>query len=322
MSPTFHQIAQAAQADRRAAQEQAVSKGARGLGQASEDFDVQGTISNVQGAQQVATNLQSSIQQYGNTDPNALQQNAWQGIVTGFNAILPGAGTALDQIYDLLPHAAAGPGDCVTDPPADPTHLSAWPHYTSWASRYGNYADPPAGSFEAFAYPLIVQNAELQNNCFTSLMVPWNVLLAGLVASWNATHDGPAQTVTRTGLTSYGGDSDPLAIAMTYATMPAPAPGQFAANGPNTVSVSVNRGAQHPKNLPGLVNIVRASGTTAPTPPSAAASASASPAATTGLVIAGVGVAGFLTAAIVSYATGKSLDAVLGGVWRTLTGKR
>lgn len=266
----------------------------RTLGQAEADFDVQGTISKVQGAQQVASNLQSSIQQYGNTDPNALQANAWQGIVTGFNAILPGAGTALDQVYNLLPHAAAGPGDCVSDPPSDPSNLSAWPHYMSWQTRFGPYAPPAPGSFEAFAYPLIVRNAELQDNCFPSLMVPWNVLLAGLVASWNATHAGPAQTVTRTGLTRFGGDSDPLATAMSYATMSAPAPGQFAGSGPDTVSVSINRGAQHPKFLPGLLNVVRASAASAPVrataPPATTTSSSSSHStATTVLTVGGLG---------------------------------
>lgn len=279
----------------------------RTLGQAEADFDVQGTISKVQGAQQVAANLQSSIQQYGNTDPNALQQNAWQGIVTGFNAILPGAGTALDQIYDLLPHAAAGPGDCASDPPSDPSNLSAWAHYTSWQSRFGSYAAPAPGSFEAFAYPLIVRNAELQDNCFTSLMVPWNVLLAGLVASWNATHAGPAQTVTRTGLTRFGGDSDPLATAMSYATMGTPLPGQFAASGPDTVSVSINRGAQHPKFLPGLLTVVRASAASSAPAVRAAAPTSASSSSSATTVLA---VGGLAAAALVAVRVSRGLSAL------------
>lgn len=266
---------------------------ARTMGQAAESFDVQGTLSQVQGAQTMATNLQSQIQAYGNTDPNALQSNAWQGIVAGWNAIIPGSGTALDELYNWIPHAAAGPGDCVSDPPSDPSNLSAWPHYISWATRFGSFTAPAPASFEAFAYPLIQRNAELQDNCFPSLAVPWNALLASLVASWNATHAGPAQTVTRAGLTKFGGASDPLAVAMAYATTPPPAPGQFAGVGPDEVSISVNRGAQQAKYLPGLLTVVRATATsmqpTAKAPVTPAPPTSSSSMATT--LVAGAGVA-------------------------------
>lgn len=235
----------------------------RTLGQAdaSASFDVQGTLSTVRGAQAAASNVQSAIQQYGDTSEAAVQQNTWSGVVAGYNEIVPGSGTVLDQIYQNMPHAASGPGECVTDPP-DPANLSAWKYFKSWETVHGSYIQPP-GTFEAWAYPLIKQNAAFEDNCFPQFVVPWAVELASLVAGWNATHYGPTTTTTRSNLRAWGGTADPLAYAMAMATLPPTAPGQFFSAGqnvgPDSVSVQINRGAQHPKVFTSLLHLTPAS---------------------------------------------------------------
>jgi hypothetical protein len=160
-------------------------------------------------------------------------------------------GIALEVLMALVPSAGAGPGTCSTDPPrvADPknpkpSELAAWPHHTSWESFHGgSYPRGAAGSFEAFANPLLEWNWELSANCFSDLYVPSPVLLGTLIASWNATHASTStRTVTRTGLNPAGFGTapidDPIAEALEAAII-------AKATRPGDTSFDAGAGAPH-----------------------------------------------------------------------------
>jgi hypothetical protein len=219
--------------------------------------------------------------------------------------MVPVLGQVFAVFMALSPKAGPGPGTCA-DPPAGPapSQLRAWPHYTSWASFFGPYPQAAAGTFESYANGVLQYNWELGANCFMSKWAPAPGLLAALVASWNATHAGPARTVTRTGLNPTGWGLpkgyDPIASALEDAIIaksagPPPTTGPLtfaqsdaaaqAAPHNATSSFSVNSGAMLTKTItlklkPPPAPVKAA----APAPVKAAAPAPASSGATAALV--------------------------------------
>ena len=142
-------------------------------------------------------------------------------------AAIPILGTAFAVLMAVAPHAGAGPGTCA-NPPAGPlpSQLVAWPHFTPWASptSFPRYNPGAPGSFEAFANPILEYNWLLWANCFSNKWTPPAILLASLIASWNATHAGPSRTITRTGLVQsgfvpYPSGYDPIAEALESALL-------------------------------------------------------------------------------------------------------
>jgi hypothetical protein len=139
-----------------------------------------------------------------------------------FTAALPGAGAVLALAYALAPKAGAGPGVCATDPPPSPYlgDLQSWQHFQSWASFWGAYAPAAAGSFEATAYAALEYNWLLGANCFADHMTPAPLLLASLIASWNAAHESTStRTICRTVIPAAfaGQQYDPIAEALSEA---------------------------------------------------------------------------------------------------------
>jgi hypothetical protein len=223
-------------------------RGLAQLGQldASGNFDVSAEMAQGKAAVSTAQNVTSSIQQFGDAPTEQQQQQTWGAVVAGANQIVPGSGSVLDTLYTMMPHAGAGPGNCVTNPPHGPLDTSN-PFYASYTAAHGSYAAPAPGSFEAYAYPLLARNAELVDNCYPNLAIPWGQLLAGIVWGWNATHAGPVRTITRTGLNAWGAQ-DPLAYALSQAlTGNTSAPGFNATPPPPSASIQINGGAWHRK---------------------------------------------------------------------------
>jgi hypothetical protein len=144
-------------------------------------------------------------------------------IETTVEASIPVLGQAFAIFMALAPQAGAGPGVCATSPPASPAAMASWPGFTSWASFNGTYALGAPGSFEAYANPILQHNWELGQNCFSDKAAPAPSLLAALVASWNATHQGPSRTITRSGLNPAGFGTvpnfDPIADALQQAAI-------------------------------------------------------------------------------------------------------
>jgi hypothetical protein len=175
-------------------------------------------------------------------------------LVTTVAQMVPVLGQAFAVFMALAPKAGPGPGTCA-DPPAGPApnQLRAWPHYTSWAKFFGAYPQAAAGTFEAFANPILQYNWELGANCFQSQWVPAPGLLAMLVASWNATHAGPSRTITRTGLnpTGFGLPKgyDPIASALEDAVIAKSSPAPGASTGPISWSQSEAQTSAAPHNV-------------------------------------------------------------------------
>jgi hypothetical protein len=194
---------------------------------------------------------------------DAASQAVLEGMVAALNSV-PVIGLALDLILALGPKAGAGPGVCATDPPSVPpgtaptlAQLQAWPHFQSWASFNGAYPVAAPGSFEAFANPVLEFNWLLHANCFAQLYTPPAVVLATLIAAWNATHQATStRSVCRSfqHITSFGTNAgyDPIADALYWSIVGDP---KFQGpatdwtgpqyNGPDTASrcFSVNTGA-------------------------------------------------------------------------------
>jgi hypothetical protein len=133
-------------------------------------------------------------------------------IVAVWGAAFPIGGALYALLMALAPHAGAGPGTCVTDPvhvanPSAPTaaELRAWPHFSGWTDQYSPYPIAAAGTFEAYANPILEWNWTLATNCFSQIAVPSPVLLAALIHSWNQAHDSSSsRVVTRCGLVATG----------------------------------------------------------------------------------------------------------------------
>jgi hypothetical protein len=135
---------------------------------------------------------------------------------------LPGAGAVFALALALAPKAAAGPGVCATDPPASGYlgDLQAWPHFQSWAATWGSYPPAPAGTFEAFANPVLEYNWLLGANCFGDKATPAPILLGSLISSWNAIHTAAStRTICRTVTPAAfaGQQYDPIAEALSEA---------------------------------------------------------------------------------------------------------
>ena len=113
------------------------------------------------------------------------------------------AGALFNAWFSQQPGAAAGPGMCVTDPPSSPDWptLRQWKYYQPWGyPSSSTYPAAKAGTFEAYAYPILEYNLVLQNNCFADKSTPSSVLLGNLLSAWNLTHGGPSRTEKVTGI--------------------------------------------------------------------------------------------------------------------------
>ena len=137
---------------------------------------------------------------------------------------IPVLGTAFAVLMSIAPRAGAGPGECSTSPPTGPapSQLTNWQYFTSWTSFYPPYSN--AGGFESYANPVLEYNWLLQANCFSSQATSPAILLAALIASWNATHEGPPRVITRSGLVQQGFGAfpsgyDPIAEALETAIL-------------------------------------------------------------------------------------------------------
>jgi hypothetical protein len=142
----------------------------------------------------------------------AATQYVTDAIVSTIAVVAPELGVVYAALMALAPKAGPGPGVCATDPPAgsSPEQLAAWPHFKSWESFNGGYPIGTNAIFENFANPILQYNWELVQNCFSDKALPAPVLLAQLIAVWNATHRGPTRTITRTGLNPAGFPGRPV----------------------------------------------------------------------------------------------------------------
>lgn len=159
---------------------------------------------------------------------DAAAQKIATAIIQTFEATVPVLGQALAVFLSIAPQAGSGPGVCSTDPPPTglppsylPTQsqLASWDHYQPWTAVYPVYSAGDPSSFEYFANGALQYNWELFANCFSSSITPVPVLLAALIASWNAAHFPPKRTITRSGLNPSGfgmraAGYDPIAYAL------------------------------------------------------------------------------------------------------------
>lgn len=192
-----------------------LSTGVSASGQSTAVFNAEaivGTAANDYQAGASTLDAVSSLTSANGVDLTGQQAAAQtQKIAIAIMAI-PGVGTAIGgallAITNAVGYAHAGPGVCTTDPPASlsPGDLQRWPYYTPWQNSVANAApsgnswlpgNDPAGSFEDVANRALAYNRELEDNCFSSASLPDPVLLATLIAAWNATHAGPSRTITR-----------------------------------------------------------------------------------------------------------------------------
>ena len=180
-----------------------------------------------------------------------LAWGAGLGIVAGL-LVNPLAGAAVAAAWDGLVNAVgvahAGPGRCNPGMtgwnglPASSNwdSMRAWPGYESWSAPGGaggghGYGPFPLGSFEAWANDKLEYNRALFDNCFANYYQPPPLLLAQLIAAWNATHYPAAVNyyVSRDLWNGYLGANsvptkaqwDPIADALTQAQPKWPAPG-------------------------------------------------------------------------------------------------
>jgi hypothetical protein len=248
--------------------------------------------------------------------------------------VVPVAGQAFGVflvLLQVLPQAGAGPGVCSTSPPPGPSldQLRAWPNFTSWQSTNGGYGPDVPGTFEAYANPLLEYNWLLGANCFSGNQTPSPMLLAQLLAAWNANHEGPARTISRTGLNPAGWNTPPLfdpiaeALQNTWIgqNLPPNANSSFEnainalQNTPHdvTMNMTVNGGPEiisTPKRtiVPLTLHFTPSSfATTAAPPPSPVKKAAQ-------VVGVAAGTAG-LTAILYSLAVGKAWDWAFGQAW-------
>jgi hypothetical protein len=253
----------------------------------------------------------------------------------------------LGQLYAILvalaPQAGAGPGTCSTDPvhvanPAAPTmaELQAWPHFWGWTDEYSPYPVAAAGTFEAYANPILEWNWTLNTNCFSSIATQPAVLLASLTHSWNQAHSGTTtRVVTRSGLQATGVPApgggwekdppsyDPIAQALDQAVglqYTDPNCSAFDCyNGPTNTSTSftINTGPLASTTLAAIQQLqaaIAAAVAQNPSAPSAAATTAKTAAGVTAAVAGSV----TLTAIAWSLATGKAWDWALGKAWEEI----
>ncbi len=133
----------------------------------------------------------------------AKEEKQWKALQAGTetyvsvlsNAVgMPYLGALFNAWFSQQRGAAAGPGVCATNPPSSPDYptLKSWAYFHPWGYPSGSsYNSGKPGSFEAYANPILEYNAALVNNCFVAQAQIKSVLLAHLIAAWNATHAGP-----------------------------------------------------------------------------------------------------------------------------------
>jgi len=154
---------------------------------------------------------------------DAASQAVLQAMAATAAAAVPIAGpvfAGLLELYNVAPHASGGAGTCANPPRSNsPLDLTSWPNFTSWASFNGSYGPDAPGSFEAYANPILEYNWLLAQNCFPQAKLPPQVLLASLIASWNAKHAPSSTRVVQRvfdHITSFGANPnyDPIADAL------------------------------------------------------------------------------------------------------------
>ena len=284
---------------------------------------IAGTAANDYATASSALDSVSSLTGSSGVDLTGQQAAAQTQKIANVLMAIPVIGTAIGgallAITQAAGYAHAGVGICGTDPPNSLSlgDLQNWAHYTPWQDSTANAAPDgqswlpgadPAGSFEDFANRALAYNRALQDNCFSSASIPFPVLLAQLIASWNGTHHGPLRTVTRQ-MPSGNLPSppvpgfDPISFALEMASQANPPP-----NG--RMSFQVNGGAVIPKVVSLKLRTSTASGT---------ATGSVAKTVAVGAAIAvGVGAAG-----VGAYAalTGTSFLGVLHGIWGSTGGR-
>jgi hypothetical protein len=240
---------------------------------------------------------------------------------------LPVVGTAFAAFMALAPKAGSGPGVCATDPPASPapSDLAAWSHFTSWQSWFGGYPTYPAGSFEAFANPLLEYNWLLFANCFadSKLYMAPPVLLGLLINAWNSKHAPSVQrTIVRTGLNPPGFSPeasyyDPIANAL---EIDAIAKSAAANNQPGvTFEQSIAATAAAPNNITSSFVIndgpLQLRALTLHMSPGSSATAAPSVAKKAAGVAAAAGASLTVAAIAISLVKGKAWDWAFGQAW-------
>jgi hypothetical protein len=256
-------------------------------------------------------------------------------IIGGISIVAPELGAAYAILLAIGPKAGPGPGVCATNPPISPapSSLVAWPYFKSWQSFFGPYPSYPAGTFEAFANPVLEYNWLLFSNCFSDsdAYVPPPVLLGLLINAWNSKHQSTSQrTITRTGLNAnFGqelGSYDPIANALETALVAKYTASSNTAN--ETFEQSIAAESAVPNNLsssfvinngPLIVQVVKlhlrqpAAPAAAPAPPSTATRVGVAAAIVVGAGALGVGAW--------ALATHQGYLAALKGIWGASGGR-
>lgn len=219
--------------------------------------------------------------------------------MAAYTALFPVGGAIVGAIMALGPHAAGGPGECVSDPPPGPalSQLRSWAHFQSWQSFNGPYGPDKPGTFEAWANPILEYNSLLGMNCFTKIMLRPEVLLARLIVAWNGSHEGPQRSIVRqfNHINTFGVNPgyDPIAEALYFSIIDVS--GGY--NGPDTGKRGffVNSGPEKPKTVTVKPLVLHhfLPTTTAAKAPTTAAAPGASTSGTT-VAVAGVAAAGGL----------------------------
>lgn len=189
----------------------------RSIGDAGDDstVDFNAEMSSLIDELQSDYDTAKKVYDAANATLQALQADTkkqWQTVQAGietFATILgtaagaPWASALFNAWFSQQPGAGAGPGVCSQDPPASPDWptLKTWSHYMGWDPISGSpEPHPTPGTFDAWAMPQLEYNFVLLNNCYDQLAQPPEQLLAHLIATWNATHAGPAVTYKVTGI--------------------------------------------------------------------------------------------------------------------------
>ena len=268
----------------------------------------------------------------------AISDSAKQAIADSITATVAAAvpvlGVAFAALMALAPSAGAGPGVCSTDPPINalPSTLAGWPHFWGWANSYGAYPQGAAGSFEAYANPVLEYNWLLGANCFGDRQIPSQVLLAGLIASWNAVHSASSKrTVSRSfqHIKSFGTNAnfDPIADALlndvvAKNTHLPPDPTFQQATDPNAYSGPDQATSSFVINNGGLIlnplTLHNPGGLDSATGPGSSTPSAGKRIAVASLIIVGVGAAGV---GVWALATHQSYLGALKGIWGSSGGK-
>lgn len=213
------------------------------VAQVSSTFDPSAILAQTTNYASQAQAVASAASSFVSSSSDAQRALASHTMIEASNLIIPGAGTALDLLLQQLPQAHAGAGTCA-NPPSEPLDRS-WPNYVTYEQGVSSYPTPAPGSFEQFVDQAIVQNWELQNNCYWDKASPYPLVLATAIDAWNKLHAPTVKrTITRSTAMTFGTSEDPIAFALT-ASLPACGPGFFGTDTscwPPSMSFTINDG--------------------------------------------------------------------------------